>query len=680
MARGKGESKTNTSNNALVVGGGVSGIRAALDLAEAGHQVTLVEEKPNLGGILMQLDRQFPTNDCGICKMLPTIMRENISECCLRRDLTHPNITVLTNSTIKKASGEAGKFTIDVTQKPKFIDPLKCISCGKCEEVCPVEVPNEFNDSLDSRKAIFTPYPLPNPNTYTLDMENCTQCGECVNICPTDAVNLKAKEKQLIISAGAVILAPGLQIFDPKPFKEYAYGINPNILTSIDFERIYSGLGPYSGKRTIVRPSDQKVPKNLGFIQCVGSRNTQIGHEYCSYACCMYSLKEAMLAKEANPKMNVTIFFMDMRAFGKNYHEYYLKAKDLGINFVRCRVPEVQTMNDSDNLMLTLVQENGKLQRQEFDMVVLSVGLESPKNAKNLADIFGIKLDKDDFSVNNDFSPLSTSKPGIFVCGGFTGPKDIPESVTEASAAAGLVGTHLGKPKEEKLATKEIESSSNIEEPAIGVILCSCGKELEPNLDIKELEEFSKSLSGVKLVKKYDYLCINPDEIKNELEASETKINRLMIAACTPYHLEIKFKAQAQAAGMDVNNIELINLRERIAWNCDKEQDRTLATTLAKSQIAIIHERLTSIDRLSPKDHSSPVNRRALVVGGGITGMTSAVVLADNGVPVDLIEKSDTLGGNLKDIFSTLDHEDTQELLKNFKNRIKNEKNITVHW
>ncbi len=680
MAKKKETNLGSSVNNALVVGGGVAGLRAALDLAESGYIVTLVEAKPNLGGVLMQLDRQFPTNDCGICKMLPTNMREDISECCLRRDLTHPNIKVLTDSSIKRISGTAGNFSVEIIRKPQYVDPIRCISCGKCEEVCPVEVPNEFNDKLEIRKAIFTPYPLPNPNTYSLDIDNCTQCGECVKICPTNVIDLQAKERSIIQKTCSIILSPGLQVFDPSPFKSYSYGVNPNVLTSMDFERVYSGLGPYSGLRKILRPSDKKAPKNLAFIQCVGSRNTQIGHQYCSYACCMYSLKEAMLAKEVHPEMEVTIFYMDMRAFGKNYHEYYLKAKNMGINFVRCRVPEVQSIAGDDNLVLTIVKENEQLSRKEYEMVVLGVGLEASAGVGKLAEVIGIKLDDDRFSVNDELSITATSKPGIYVCGGFTGPKDIPESVTEASAAAALAQQHLenraqvNQPEEQKPMLK-----MSMEKPKIGVILCRCGDELKDWLDFDELAEFAKSLPGVELVEKLDYLCVDPQEIKRIVENFKEKLNGLIIGACTPYHLEIKFKEQAKIAGIEPINVEFLNLRERLAWVCSDNEWKYLTTATAKGQLAIAHERLRTEPWQLTGFETITVERRALVVGGGLAGMTSALTLAENGIHVDLVEHEEELGGNLKDIFSTLIHEDIQKYLKNLIKRIEDNKNITVN-
>jgi heterodisulfide reductase subunit A len=687
------QNKANNKNSALIVGSGMAGLRAALDLAEAGFMVNLIEQKPYLGGVLMQLDRQFPTNDCGICKMLPTIMRDGIGDLCMRRNLTHPNINVYTNTEIKQVTGEAGNFKIKTQHTPLFVDPEKCISCGKCEVVCPVSVPNEFNDNLDTRKAIFTPYPLPNPTIYTLDIQNCTKCGKCIEICPTNAIDLDASEFEQMFSVGAVILAPGLEVFDPQTCKAYGYRLNPNVLSSIDFERIYSGIGPYIGMRCVVRPSDQKPPKNLAFINCVGSRNTQpqCGHEYCSYACCMYSLKEAMLAKEQNPELDVTIYFMDMRAFGKGYHQYYEEAKGMGINFVRCRVPTVQPVSESDNLEVTIVTEQGEIQKVEYDMVVLSVGLEPAAGAKDLAEKFDIKLNDYYYSASDDLSPVSTTRPGIFVCGSFLGPKDIPETVTEASAAAsgvaGLLTVHLFT---DLIPTKAIEVDP-LEEPRVGVFLCSCGNDFHSKLDFPALEKFIKGLPMVKLLETKNYLCIDTDDIIQSIKSSDEEINRLIIAACTPYQVEMKFANSAKAAGISPDKFELVNLRERIAWPCQCEpggndedglKTVTSLTGLAKEQLAIAYEKLTYQDRPGmgglPSELTYPVTKKALVVGGGIAGITSALEISKNGFEVDLVEKSGILGGHVNDIFSTLEHDDTQKFMTELINDVNSQKKVNV--
>ncbi|UCG03229.1 MAG: CoB--CoM heterodisulfide reductase iron-sulfur subunit A family protein, partial [Candidatus Heimdallarchaeota archaeon] len=420
---------------------------------------------------------------------------------------------------------------------------------------------------------------------------------------------------------------------------------------------------------------------NLAFIQCIGSRDAQIGHEYCSFACCMYSLKEAMFVKEQNPKIDVTIFYMDMRAFGKGYHEYYEQAKRMGINFIRCRVPSVQAINDDDNLELTLVKENGELAKEEFEMVVLGVGLEAPKNVNELSEIFKIDLNEYNFSAANEFTPVVSSRAGIYVCGGLTSPKDIPETVTEASAAAALASQNLSESKFDDISKIDNASQGSgldvEEELRIGVLFCTCGNDIDSKVDFAELKEFAKSLPGVIFVDTIDFLCLKPQEIKNKLEVFEDKINRLIITACTPYKFETQFKIVAHQAGISPDNLELIDFRERLAWICTENKTKT--TALAKSQLAIAHEKMFSSESKSSIESFVPVTKRALVVGGGLTGMTSAMTIADKGYPVDLVEKNDSLGGNLLDIFSTLTQEDAQGFLNNLIKDVESSQNINIH-
>jgi heterodisulfide reductase subunit A len=551
-----------------------------------------------------------------------------------------------------------------------------------------VDVPNEFNDDFNTRKAIYQPYPLPNPITYTLDIETCTKCGRCVEICPTDAIDLKAKERKLSLSVGSVILATGLQVFDPKPYMAYGYGSSPNILTSIDFERIYSGIGPFSGERTIVRPSDKKPPKNLAFIQCVGSRNTQYGHEYCSYACCMYSLKEALLAKEQNPEMDVTIYFMDMRAFGKGYHRYYEQAKVMGINFVRCRIPSVQKISDTDNLELTIVAEDGDIRTEEFELVVLSVGLEAQPDLQKLAKICKLNLSEYNYIETQELSPLLGSQDGIYVCGGATGPKDIPDSITEASAAAALAASELEKPKSEldnengkAVDDQKSETSMGLEAPRFGILICGCGNEITDKLRIDELEEYCRNLSGVSFVKTVEFLCIHPEEIETVLEnniddtTENTPVNRLIIAACAPYRFETVFKTHARSFGLKPESIELINLRDRLSAT---EDNKDRATALVKDQLEIAHEKLNTLSIELRAITEQPVTSRALILGGGLAGMTCALAIANNGLPVDLIEQAGILGGHLNEIHSTLLYKDVPKFLKQLIKSVNENKNITV--
>jgi len=322
----------------MVVGAGIGGIQASLDLAELGLKVYLIDKSSNIGGTLSQLDRQFTTNDCGMCQMLPIFKREEASEFCLRRDLTHPNIQIMTNTEVEKVEGSVGDFKVSLQKKARYIKEDKCIGCGLCTEICPIKVKDEFNEGLASRKAIYIKYPQAIPNLYTIDIESCNRCGECVKICPTKAIDLSQKDEILELEVGAIILSLGFEEFDPHDLSQYGYEKCLNVVTSTELERMFSEMGPYNGK--FIRPSDGKMPRKIAFLQCIGSRDKE--KDYCSSACCMIALKDAMLIKKIDPTIDVQIFFMDIRTFGKGYCRYYEKAKEEGIKFIRYRVPAIE--------------------------------------------------------------------------------------------------------------------------------------------------------------------------------------------------------------------------------------------------------------------------------------------------------------------------------------------------
>ena len=296
----------------LVVGGGIAGIRASMDLANLGFKVYLLESSPSIGGTVAQLDKIFPTHDCAICALTHE----------LNRLTRNPNIEIITNAEVKNVTGQAGNFQVSITKKARYVDEEKCNGCGLCAEVCPIEVPDEFEQGLKKRKAIYIKYPQAYPPTYVIDAENCTKCGKCVEVCKLNAINLNDTDKELTLNVGSIILALGFQPFDASLKSEYGYGKYPNVITSLQLERILNAAGPYQG--SLVRPSDGKTPKKIAFLQCVGSRDALVGNLYCSSVCCMYAIKAAMAAKEYVPEADCTIFYMDIRTSGKDYELYYL--------------------------------------------------------------------------------------------------------------------------------------------------------------------------------------------------------------------------------------------------------------------------------------------------------------------------------------------------------------------
>jgi heterodisulfide reductase subunit A len=653
-------------NTALVVGAGIGGIKAALDLADSGHLVHLLDDSPYIGGTLSKLDRQFPTNDCGMCKMLPSFGEVFCSDMCLRRGFVHPAINVITNSEIVDLEGKGGDFTATIKKRARLVDPKKCIACGLCDDVCPVEVQEEFNSSLSKRKAIYIDYPSASPRVYSIDYDNCTKCEECVKICPTKAVDLSKEDEEERLNVGAVILALGFTPYDPSEMGALHYDEYENVVTALEFERFMSGTGPHK-ERILKGTSDAGVPKKIAFLQCIGSRDEN--HNFCSFACCMHSLKEAMIAKELNPELDVTIFYMDMRAFGKGYHRYYEDAKKVGINFVRSRIADIQSDNEG-NLIVNLVDEKDEPKSETFDMVVLATGQSPPKKATELSKALGVELNRFGFVTTKSVNPTTTSREGVFVCGSFSGPKDIPDAITEAGSAAALAGSILEKSITEKIT--DIPDREKIDKDAIGIFICGADSCLGNSLHIKEITEHAETLSDVTSVKQLEFLCLELDKLKEH--AAEAKVGKVIISACSPYPFEEKFKKTLVEIGVDTNQIEIVNLREGCAWIHD---DKIRATEKAKDLISMSHEKLRMQE--TQKVNGKNLSQNALIIGGGIAGITAASRIAESGYNVDLLERSSQLGGNALDIHFTIEGLEVQEHLKDLIGKVEKNGLVNVH-
>ena len=416
---------------AMVVGGGIAGMQAALDLAASGVRVYLVESAPAIGGKMVQLDKTFPTNDCATCIISPKLVE-------VARE---PNVTVLTNSEVIGAEGEAGSFRVRVKEKARYVDLAKCTGCADCEAACVLKnrVPSEFNAGIANRSAIYIPFAQAVPRAAVVDPKSCLllrtgRCNKaCVKACQADAIDFDQKEASTELEVGAILLAPGYEPYDARLSEEFGFGRYPNVVTSLQFERLLSPSGPTKGH--VQRPSDKKEPRKIAFLQCIGSRDQK--HPYCSSVCCMYATKEAMLIKEHHPATDVSIFMMDIRSFGKGFEAYYDRARvEQGVKYIRCRPSSLKEVAATENLVVRYQAEDGGMVEEEFDMVVLSVGMEPAKGAQDLARALDVKLNEDGFCQTSKFAPLDTTRPGIFACGPFVEPCDIPDSVTQASGAA----------------------------------------------------------------------------------------------------------------------------------------------------------------------------------------------------------------------------------------------------
>ncbi len=621
----------------MVVGGGVAGIQASLDLADSGFKVYLIDRGPSIGGVMAQLDKTFPTNDCSMCILSPKLVATG----------RHPNITILTNAEVTSLEGEAGNFEVALLIKSRYVIEEKCNGCGLCAQKCPIEAVDSFNEGLGQRGAIYVEYPQAVPLKYIIDREKCIGCGTCDEVCKACAIQYDQKDSEVKLRVGSIILAPGFEAFDARLKTEYGYGRYQNVVTSIEFERILSASGPYGG--LVLRPSDGEIPKRVGFIQCVGSRDYQLGNSYCSAACCMYGIKEAVIAKEHTPiQMDASIFYMDMRSFGKEFDEYRNRAeKEYGIRFVRSRVGRVTEDPLTGNLFVSYVQDE-KPTTEEFDMVVLSIGMQPPKNVEKLAKNFGIQLNKYNFCETETFSPMDTSREGIFVCGAFSAPKDIPESVAQASGAAAKVMGIIASARGTQVTAKEYPPERDVsqEQPRIGVFVCHCGINIGGVVNVPEVVEYAKTLSDVVYAEANVYTCSQDTQKLIREKIVQNKLNRVIVASCTPRTHEPLFRETVQEAGLNPYLFEMANIRDQCSWV--HMHEHRAATEKAKDLVRSIVAKARLLKPL--KKPIINVTQVGLVIGGGISGMTAALELAKQEFEVYLVEKDAELGGHLRSI------------------------------
>lgn len=506
----------------------------------------------------------------------------------------------------------------------------------------------------------------------------CSECYQCVDACLAGAIDHTQKLAEREIKVGSLILCPGSEPFDPIIFQEfYLYKKNPNVLTSLEFERILSASGPTMGH--LVKMSDKTEPKKIAWLQCVGSRDTNwCGNGYCSSVCCMSAVKEAMIATEhATGDLDCTIFNMDMRTFGKDYEKYYLRAKnDAGVRFVKARIHTIDEIKETGELNLRYVDEAGKIIQERFDMVILSVGLTISESTAELAGRLELELDKYKFAVSEPFMPVQTSRPGVYACGVFQGPKDIPTSVIEASAAAGAVGSFLADARDTLTKSVEIPEEIDIsgEEPRIGVFVCKCGINIAGVVDVEAVEEYTKTLPNVEYVGQNLFTCSQDTQEQMKEVIAEQNLNRIVVASCTPKTHEGIFMDTLQACGLNKYLFEMANIRNQNAWiHSDMPEE---ATEKAKKLIKMAVARVATLYPLHEK--IIPVTRRALIIGGGVAGMNAALGLGDQGFEVVLVEKETRLGGLANRLTTTIEGANIGEYLDDLIHKVTNHPKIQV--
>ncbi len=974
----EGRTETRTPGRAvggvLVLGAGIAGIQASLDLANSGFKVYLVERSPAIGGTMPTLDKTFPTNDCAMCILSPKLVEVG----------RHPNIEILTNARLEALDGTVGHFTATIRQAPRYVDPDRCTGCGSCGEVCPVEVPSEFEQGLAGRKAIYKRYPQAIPNTFAItkrgtapckeacpahisvqgyvtltreglfeealalvrrdnpfpgisglacprpceractrreidhavqiralkhflfeeevkrgtgpvfpdpqpekeeriavigagpagltaacylrlqgyhvtifeaeaepggslrrlsakvvppelrqaeieavlnlginlhtdtkiqpeeilskfsltyhavllatgheagpegekegissifrefdpltlqtnlgnifvcgelalgkksfihaigsgkeaavsidrslrrvnlregrdlpvrvgrpspeeiearktevlldpsgkieiadpaaaarEADRCLECGvccecyRCVEACPAGAIQHGDTGRSVQVEVGSVILSPGFETMPGDLRAEFGCGIYPNVVTSIEFERILSASGPTSGH--IERPGDGKAPRRIAWIQCVGSRDTSCNRDYCSSVCCMYATKEAVIAREHDPDVEATVFFIDLRAFGKGFDEYVTRARERhGVRFVRAMVSKVYEKPGSGNLELRYVDEQNEIRTEEFDLVVLSVGLQVPAQVREQAALLGVELDPFGFAVNPAFEPLATSRPGVFTCGVFNGPKDIPETVGEASGAAACAGGVLAEARgslvEEKAPPPEALTPEGEEELRIGVFVCHCGINISAIVDVEAVAAYARTLPGVVYADHTLYACSQDNQEKLCEIIREHRLNRVVVASCSPRTHEPLFQETIQEAGLNKYLFDMANIRDQCSWvhRSDKERATRKAMRLTRMAVA-------NVARTTPLlENEISIRSELLVIGGGLAGMTAALEASRQGFPVYLVEQEPELGGTLRDLRRTEDGRDVQAFLNELRAEVLGDPRIEV--
>nr|QNO50495.1 NAD(P)H-quinone oxidoreductase subunit I, chloroplastic [Methanosarcinales archaeon ANME-2c ERB4] len=653
-----------------VAGGGIAGIQSALDLADSGLKVYLIESTPSIGGVMAQLDKTFPTLDCSMCTLSPKLAEAS----------RHPNIKLLTYSEIKEISGEAGNFEVTVTRKATFVDPDKCTACELCLAKCPSKVLDEYNAGMSKRKAIYLPFPQAVPRVMTIDAEHCIyltkgKCGNCKKVCENDAIDYEMKDRDEVINVGSVILSTGFAPFDPTELEQFHYE-HLDVVTSLEFERLLSSSGPYVGH---VKMANGETPKKIAWLQCIGSRNPEIGRPNCSAVCCMYATKEAMVAMEHDSELETTIFNIDLRAFGKGFEQFYQRAKnETGIRFIRSRPSGVDIDPVTNRLSVRYeVEGSTETAAEEFDMVILSIGLTPSESSKKLAEIAGVEMDEYGNITTAIDAPMTTSVPGIFACGTIVAPKDIPDTVADASGAASKAHSILASARGTLVTERMYPPEKDIteEEPRIGVVVCDCGINIASVVDVPAVVEYVNTLPHVVHAYEQTYACSTDslDNIKDVIK--EHNLNRVVVASCTPRTHEPLFQDTCRDAGLNPYLFELANIREHCSWV--HQQEPLLATAKAKDIVRMSVARVALLDPLYTQ--KLDFNHGGLVIGGGVAGMTAALDIAEKGFTTYLVEREPELGGLLRTFTRLQDGRTTSDILDPMIAAVNSNPNLTVY-
>ncbi len=659
----------------LVIGGGIAGIQTSLDLTELGLKVYLVEKTPSIGGRMAQLDKTFPTNDCSLCILAPKMVEV----------YRNPNIELMTYHEVKKVEGVPGDFKVTVLKKPRYIDESKCKGCGDCATKCPkIEVGNLFDMNLGKRKSVYIPFPQAVPPVYLIDPELCLKltkgvCGVCEKVCTAEAIAYEQEPQDIELNVGAIVVATGFEMFAEELSPRWGYEYS-NVVNALEYERILCASGPFGGH--VLRPSDQEEPKKIAFIQCAGSRDLHENVPYCSSVCCMYTAKEAIITKEHSDHSECFVFRHDIRAYGKNFYEFTQRAQDeYGVKYFQTKISTIEEDSETNDLIINYEDlKTGEFKRFRANLVVLATPLVPARGTKELASTLDVNLDHYDFFKEKSyFNKALSSKEGIFLCGFAQGPMDIPETVADASGVASQVATLLNNAKFTDVKEKVFEIPErkvNItDEPRIGVMVCHCGINIGKYVNVPEVRDYIKTLPNVVICEDNLYSCSSDSQVRIKELILEHNLNRFIVASCTPRTHEPLFQETCQEAGMNKYLFEMVNIRDQCSWVHMTELEAATEKSKDLLRMAVAKARL-----IKPQSEEKlQITPTGLVIGGGVSGMTAALNLADQGFKTYLAEKEDKLGGNLNNLNILYPiQEEASIFLKEITQKVNDNKNIEV--
>ncbi|MEO0205918.1 MAG: FAD-dependent oxidoreductase [candidate division WOR-3 bacterium] len=614
----------------------------------------------------------------------------------------HPNITLYTLSEVTEVKGEAGNFTAKIVKHPRYVDISKCTACGDCTKVCPMVVPNEFDLGLKSRKAIYTPYNQAVPSAYVRVREECLDnvpdrarkiakrlkerrekevtpwelivCGKCIQTCKAKAINFDEPEEEIELNVGAIVVATGVEYYDPREASEYGYTRFENVVTSFELERLLDAASPTRGE--LLTFANVRPPKRIAFIQCVGSRNMKADIDYCSRICCMNTIKDTLVVREHYPDAEIMVFYIDIRAFGKGFEEFYRRSLDAGVKYIKGKPSKITEDKKTGEIILSYEDQlSGEIKHMVVDLAVLSSAMVPSPATRKLSQILGVELARDGFFKEIDpcSHPLESPKPGIYLCGCATGPKDITDAIAEASGAAVKAGMVVKEEivEEKKEEVKPLDLSGP---PRVGVFVCHCGTNIAAVIDIKQICEYTKTLKDVVFVEDYLFACAESVQKKIQEAILQYNLNRIVVAACTPKTHEGIFQETLSKIGFNPYLFDMANIRNQCSWVHQQEPEK--ATEKAKEIIKMYVERVKKLESLYPKTLN--VGRDVLVIGGGVTGIQCAIDLANRGLKVYLIEKEEELGGRVRKLASVYPTgKSGKDLIKELLGELEN-KDVTV--